>query len=149
MGSPLCLSCGPLANHLRVAHFTYACQRCQSRLWVICRRARPAKPCLLNPQKRTSLPYTPVSATGQKLPSATAFALSATGQKSRVDCRLLDHFVRACKQCSRNVEVKRLRGLQIDYEIVLGRCLYGQIGRLLAFQNAIGVSRCQSKLVDG
>ena len=39
----------------------------------------------------------------------------------------------------RDVEAERLRGLQIDHEFVLGRLLNRQIGRLLAFKDAIDI----------
>ena len=41
----------------------------------------------------------------------------------------------------RDVEAECLRGLQIDHEFVLGRLLNRQIGRLLAFKDAIDIGR--------
>jgi hypothetical protein len=39
-----------------------------------------------------------------------------------------------------NSDAERLGGLEVDREVVLCRCLHGQIGRLLAFEDAIHVA---------
>ena len=39
----------------------------------------------------------------------------------------------------RHVEAERLGGLEVDDEIVLGRCLHRQVGRLLALEDSIKV----------
>jgi hypothetical protein len=52
----------------------------------------------------------------------------------------LDQLVGACEQCRRNFEAERLDGFQIDHQFVLGRRLHGQIGRLLALQDAVNVA---------
>ena len=45
---------------------------------------------------------------------------------------LLDHLVGAGEQRRRNVDAKRLRGLEIDHQLELGRLLDRQIGGLFA-----------------
>jgi hypothetical protein len=45
---------------------------------------------------------------------------------------LFDHLVGAREQRRRHSEPERLGGLQINYQFVLSRLLYGQVGRLLA-----------------
>src|SRR5262249_49199287 len=59
----------------------------------------------------------------------------------------LDHLVGAGKHGCRNVETQRLRGLEIDRQLELGRCLYGKVSRLLAFEDAIDVAGRASILV--
>ena len=45
------------------------------------------------------------------------------------------------------VEAKRLRGLEIDDQLVLGRRLHRQVGRLLALEDAIDVAGRAAELV--
>src|SRR5262249_25409028 len=59
-----------------------------------------------------------------------------------------DHLVGAGEHCRRHVEAKRLRRLEVDGQPVLGRRLYRKVGRLLAFENAIHVSRRAPVHVD-
>src|SRR6266540_5679256 len=47
-----------------------------------------------------------------------------------------------------HVEAKRLRGFEIDHQVVLSRRLHRQIGRLLAFENPIYVPSCETVLVN-
>jgi enolase len=53
---------------------------------------------------------------------------------------LLDHLVRPRQQRLRHLDAKRLRCLLIDDQLELCRCLYRQVGRLLALQDAINVA---------
>ena len=39
----------------------------------------------------------------------------------------------------RNSNTKRLGGLEVDDQLVLGRCLHWQVGGLLSFENAIDI----------
>src|ERR1700756_4556273 len=48
----------------------------------------------------------------------------------------LDHLVGPCHHRRREVEAWRLRGLEVDDQLVFGRSLHRQIGRLLALENA-------------
>ena len=61
---------------------------------------------------------------------------------------LFDHLVGASEQRGWNGEAKRLCRFEIDHQLVLGWCLHGKIGRLLAFEDAIYVSRSAPVLVD-
>jgi hypothetical protein len=53
---------------------------------------------------------------------------------SRRFIRSLHRLVRAA---TGHGETKRLRGLEIDRQVVLGRCLHRQVSRLLAFEDAV------------
>jgi hypothetical protein len=61
--------------------------------------------------------------------------------------RIFDHLVGADDEGRRRVEAKRPGGLEVDHKLVLGRGLHGQIGRLLALQNAASVDAAQTKRV--
>src|ERR1700676_378236 len=50
-----------------------------------------------------------------------------------------DHLVGAERKCRRDAEPKRLRGLHVDDQLILGRLLNREIARLLAPQDAIDV----------
>jgi len=51
-----------------------------------------------------------------------------------------DHLVGASLENPRYVEAKRLRGLEIEHQLVLRRCLHRQVGGLLALQDAIDIT---------
>jgi hypothetical protein len=57
-----------------------------------------------------------------------------------VDCFPAGHLVGEREQRWRHLEAERLCGLEVDRELVLGRCLYRQVGRLLALEDAVDVS---------
>jgi hypothetical protein len=57
-------------------------------------------------------------------------AISGREQMQQV-APLLDHLVGAYKERGRHFEAERLGGLEIDHELVFGRCLHRQIGWLL------------------
>ena len=48
----------------------------------------------------------------------------------------------------RHVEAERLGGLEVDHQLVLGRRLHRQVGRLLALEDAIDVAGRAPVLVD-
>ena len=53
---------------------------------------------------------------------------------------LLNHLVGASEHRGRQVEAQRLRGLEVYHQLVLGRRLHRQVGRLLALEDAIDVA---------
>src|SRR5262245_35272902 len=65
--------------------------------------------------------------------------MSAKGQKRT--SRLLDHLVGCGKQRLRNGQTKRLCGLEIDNQLILGRGLHRHVGWLLALKDAIDIPR--------
>ena len=59
-----------------------------------------------------------------------------------------DHLVGAWRAASRHCEAERLGGLQVDHQLVLGRRLYRQVGRLLTFEDAIDIAGGAPELID-
>src|SRR5262245_5790104 len=60
----------------------------------------------------------------------------------------LDHLVGAGEYRWRNFEPERFSGLEVDHQLVFGRRLYRQIGRLLALQDAVDVAGGAPVLID-
>jgi hypothetical protein len=60
---------------------------------------------------------------------------------------LFDYLIGTCEQRRRHGETKRLCGLEIDRQFVLGRCLHRQVGRLFAFEDAVDVARRSPKWI--
>src|SRR5262245_30778630 len=71
--------------------------------------------------------------------------MSAKGQKRTL--RVVDDVVGSGKQTQRDRETKRLGGLKIDHQFVLGRRLHRKIGGLLALEKAIDVAGRAPELV--
>src|SRR6516162_11689654 len=53
--------------------------------------------------------------------------------------RLFDEFIGTGKQRGWHFQAERLRSLEVDHQLVLGRRLHRQVGRPLTFENAIDV----------
>src|SRR5262245_66415993 len=51
-----------------------------------------------------------------------------------------DHLVGAGKQRGRHLEAERLGCFEVDYQLVLGRCLNRQVGGFFPLENAIDVA---------
>ena len=62
--------------------------------------------------------------------------------------RLLDHLVGAGDERRRHFKAERLRGLEIDHQLELGRRLNWQLGRFLALEDAIGIGRREAKIIE-
>ena len=60
---------------------------------------------------------------------------------------LFDHRVGAGEYRRRNGEAEYLGGLEIDHQLVLGRCLHRQVGRFLALENTIDVGGSAARVV--
>jgi hypothetical protein len=61
---------------------------------------------------------------------------------------LLNHLVGAGEHALWHVEAKRLGGLKVDHQVVLGRCLYREIGGLLALEDAVDIAGRLPVLLD-
>src|SRR5437870_3333660 len=98
-----------------------------------------------------SWPLSPV-ATQHSLPSRSYPLLGPDLHRlDRTSLRLahlLDHLVGARKQRRRNFDANRPRGLEIDHQLILGRRLHRQVGRLLALEDAIDIGSRLAVLVD-
>src|SRR5262249_36401277 len=75
------------------------------------------------------------------VPTSTfIYVVDRSARCPRRSARLFDHLVGEREQRWRHLEAERLCGLEVDRELVLGRRLYRQVGRLLALEDAVDVS---------
>jgi hypothetical protein len=47
----------------------------------------------------------------------------------------------------RNLKTKYLGGFEVDHQLVLNRGLDGKLARLCALEDAVGISRCATKII--
>ena len=88
-----------------------------------------------------------MSALGQKQTCAVHKPMSALCQK-RTFRHSFDHLVGAGEHCRRNCEIQCLGGLEIDHQLVFGRRLHREVGRLLALEDAIDIAGGTPGVVD-
>src|SRR5215831_11774312 len=60
----------------------------------------------------------------------------------KAEIQLFDDRVSTSEHCRRYCEAQCLSGFKIDRQLVLGRRLRWQLGRLLAFEDAIDIAGC-------
>ena len=89
-------------------------------------------------------PLTPESGRVADMGTGSNSARTGLMQCSNEDA-LFDHLVGAREQRWRDGEAERLGGLEIDHQLVFGRCLHRQVGRLLAFKKSPNVARRLTK----
>src|SRR5262245_33985639 len=87
-----------------------------------------------------------MSALHPKADMCTALAHVCFGPIADMAC-LLDHLVGAGEQRWRHRDSERLGSFEIDDKFVLAWGLYGQVGRLLTFEDTIDIARRLSELV--
>src|SRR6516165_10011224 len=106
---------------------------CSCLLWVKSGHSAVSERCPLYPQKQTL---------------RSANAMSALCQKRTLERRLFDNLVGTAKQRWRYGEAECFGSLEVDDQLDGGRRLHRQIGRLLAFEDAIDISGRTTILVE-
>jgi hypothetical protein len=104
--------------------------------------------CLLLPAKASVRCVATVRPKSGVKPTCRDRSTDAFDPKPTSDRRLFDHLVGAAQHGWRNGKPHRLCGLEVDDKLVFGRRLDWQVGRLLAFKDAVNVAGRESKLVE-
>jgi hypothetical protein len=68
--------------------------------------------------------------------------------QQQTSAALFDHLVSG-RERRRHGEAERLGGLEVDYQLEFGRLLHGEIGRLRALKNLVGVRYLGARLAQG
>src|SRR5262249_7266806 len=89
----------------------------------------------------------PRVARGREAPALTRPNRSAISLRQDDSCSF-DYLVGAREQWWRHFEAERFSGLEIDHQLVFGRCLHRQIGGFLALEDAIDVACRAPKIID-
>jgi hypothetical protein len=89
--------------------------------------------------------HTPLRRVGL-VPQAAVSGCAATGAAAGT-LNLIDNFVGARQHDWRQVETDRLRGLEIYYQLELGRLLYRQVGRFGTIEDSDDVPGGEAKQV--
>src|SRR5262245_51489339 len=97
--------------------------------------------------KRTCAMQNGMSALPAKADMCGAIRDVRSGPEADIAC-LLDHFVGAGEYGRRNREAQCFRGLKVDDQRELCRCLHRQVGWSLAFEDAINVASRSSERID-
>jgi hypothetical protein len=100
-----------------------------------------SKPVMLRTSK--CCPLCPLSDRRADIPDRQVRANSCREQMQQNACggpALFDHLISKGEQLRGNFEAERLSGGQIDDQIKLGRLQHRQVGGLLSFENAAGVT---------
>ena len=74
---------------------------------------------------------------GQNAGRPNAKSMSAWVCQQQTFSLLLNHLVGAAKQDCWHLQPHRLRRLEIDHQLELGRLLDGQLGRIRPFENLV------------
>jgi hypothetical protein len=74
---------------------------------------------------------------GEHVWDASSVPLADVSNRSKGP--LFDHLVGAGEQTCRHVEAERFSGLEIEHEIVFGRCLHREVSSFLALEDTIDV----------
>src|SRR5262245_33762858 len=101
-----------------------------------------------NSDRESEIPQKAVSALPPKADPCSAQAHVRFGPIADIVLVSFDDLVGAAKYRRRHRKAERLGGFEIDYQLVLGRRLHRQVGRLLALENAVDIAGRLPVLVE-